>query len=45
MNCPYCGKKYNANNVEGNYKLDKDPNTPGIQLKCKQCGEVFTVGD
>jgi regulator of protease activity HflC (stomatin/prohibitin superfamily) len=45
MNCPYCGKKYNANNVVGNYKLDKDPSTPGIQLKCKQCGEVFTVGD
>lgn len=45
LNCPYCGKKYKADNVIGNYRMDTDPDTPGIQLQCKACHKTFTVGD
>jgi regulator of protease activity HflC (stomatin/prohibitin superfamily) len=42
-NCPSCGQLYKVDNVLVDPKFDIDPNSPGIQLQCKKCHDVFTL--
>jgi regulator of protease activity HflC (stomatin/prohibitin superfamily) len=42
-NCPHCGAKYNVSDILGLVGVDRDPNVPGQQVKCKLCKTVFTL--
>jgi len=41
--CPNCHAKFNVTDVLGDDRYDKEPKVPGIQVKCNQCGTLFTL--
>lgn len=42
--CPSCGAKYKVTDVLGDLeRYDDDAAAPGQQVKCRQCGTIFTL--